>query len=104
VSQPDNPAALRISRVGTGAVRLDGVIGFANAREVVVRAEELIVGSEVTVDLGGLAQVDSATLGVLLLWMANAAMRRVKLRFANAPDGLKALAHLCDAAPLLGIA
>jgi hypothetical protein len=31
-------------------------------------------------------------------------VRGVKLRFANAPDGLKALAHLCDAEPLLGLA
>jgi len=27
----------------------------------------------------------------------------VRLRFANAPAGLRALAHLCDAEPLLGI-
>jgi len=28
----------------------------------------------------------------------------VRLRFTRAPDDLRALAHLCDAEPLLGIA
>jgi len=41
---------------------------------------------------------------VLLIWAASAAVRGVRLRFANAPQGLMALAHLCDAEPLLGLA
>lgn len=96
---------LRIERTGAGNVRIAGEIGFANANEGVARSPELFDGaSDVTVDLGGLAYADSATLGVLLIWAADAALRHVHLRFTRAPAGLRALAHLCDAEPLLGIA
>jgi ABC-type transporter Mla MlaB component len=58
----------------------------------------------VTVYRGGIARADTATLGIVLLWAARAATRGVRLRFARAPDGLRALARLCDAEPLLGFA
>ena len=98
-------ASLRIERVDAKNVRVVGEIGFANASEGVARTNEVIGGdSELTVDLAGLKRSDSATLGVLLIWAAAAAFRRVRLRFTNVPTGLKALAHLCDAEPLLGFA
>jgi phospholipid transport system transporter-binding protein len=98
--------ALRIERVDATHVRVGGELGFDNAQDGVMRTDELFAGagSEVTVDLAGLARSDSATLGVLLIWSARAALRRVRLRFSNVPAGLRALAHLCDAEPLLGIA
>lgn len=106
MSEATDAAALRIARIDATHVRIDGVLGFANARDGVVRAGELFDSgeSELTVDLAGLVHVDSATLGVTLLWAASAALRHVKMRFSNVPDGLKALAHLCDAEPLLGMA
>ena len=99
-------AALRIERVDAENVRIGGELGFGNAQDGVARTEELFTGarSDVTVDLGGLARSDSATLGVLLIWSARAAVRGARLRFSNVPAGLRALAHLCDAEPLLGIA
>ncbi|HKE48460.1 MAG TPA: STAS domain-containing protein [Rhodanobacteraceae bacterium] len=97
--------ALSIERTGAGAVRVGGEIAFANAGDAVARTGELFDGAPVvTVDLGGLSRADSATLGVALLWAATAAVRGVKLRFAGVPAGLQALAQLCDAGPLLGIA
>jgi len=99
------PATFRIERADAARVRVAGEIGFANAADAVARTDELFTGNaDVTVDLAGLARSDSATLGVLLIWAATAAVRGVRLRFANAPQGLMALAHLCDAEPLLGIA
>ena len=97
--------SLRIERANAAHVRIAGEIGFANAADAVARTGELFAGNaDVTADLGGLTRADSATLGVLLIWAAAAAVRGVKLRFANAPKGLMALAHLCDAEPLLGLA
>jgi phospholipid transport system transporter-binding protein len=94
-----------IARADAAHVRIAGDIGFANAGNAVARTGELFTGStDVTADLAGLARADSATLGVLLIWAAAAAVRGVRLRFANAPAGLKALAHLCDVEPLLGLA
>ena len=96
---------LRIERVDAASVRIAGEIGFANASEAVARTNEVLGGgSDITVDLRDLTRSDSATLGVLLIWAAAAALRRIRLRFTNAPEGLKALAHLCDAEPLLGLA
>jgi ABC-type transporter Mla MlaB component len=97
--------SLGIERADARHVRIVGEIGFANAADAVVRTDDLFAGNaDVTADLAGLTRVDSATLGVLLIWAAAAAVRGVKLRFANAPQGLMALAHLCDAEPLLGLA
>jgi len=93
--------ALRIERVDAGHVRVAGELGFANAGEGVARAQELPAGA--TVDLAGLSRSDSATLGVLLIWAARAAKRGTRITFTNVPAGLRALAHLCDAEPLLGI-
>jgi phospholipid transport system transporter-binding protein len=96
---------LRIDRADASCVRIGGEIGFANAGEAVARTGELFNGNpDMTVDLGGLTHADSATLGVALIWAAAAALRGVRLRFAHVPDGLRALAHLCDAEPLLGLA
>jgi anti-anti-sigma regulatory factor len=98
-------ASLRIERVDAKNVRVAGEIGFDNASEGVARTNEVIGGdSDLTVDLRGLTRADSAALGVLLIWAAAAALRRVRLRFTNVPADLKALAHLCDAEPLLGFA
>jgi phospholipid transport system transporter-binding protein len=94
-----------IERADAAHVRVVGEIGFTNAADAVARTGEVFAGnSDVTADLGGLTRADSATLGVLLIWAATAAVRGVRLRFANAPQGLMALAHLCDAEPLLGLA
>ena len=99
-------APFRIERADASSVRVSGAIGFADASNAVQRTGELFAGNakDVTVDLGGLSRADSATLGVLLIWAAAAAVRGVKLRFANPPQGLQALARLCDAEPLLGLA
>ena len=98
------PATFRIERADAAHVRIAGEIGFANAGDAVARTGELFAGNaDVTADLAGLTRADSATLGVLLIWAAAAAVRGVRLRFANAPQGLMALAHLCDAEPLLGL-
>ena len=97
--------ALRIDRVDAASVRVSGSVGFANAGDGVARSDEVLGGGgskELAVDLGGLSHVDSATLGVVLIWAARAAVRGIRLEFANAPAGLRALATLCDAEPLLG--
>jgi phospholipid transport system transporter-binding protein len=100
----DTARPLGIERVGTSDVRVTGEIAFANAQDAVARTGELFSGGgDVAVDLGGLARADSATLGVLLIWAAAAAVRGVRVRFANVPSGLRALAHLCDAEALLGL-
>ena len=96
---------LVIQPVDATTIRVAGELGFANADEGVARSNEVTSGSAaIGIDIGGIERPDSATLGVLLIWAARAAARGVRLRFTNVPDGLRALARLCDAEPLLGIA
>lgn len=98
--------ALHIERVDAGHVRVAGRLGFAEAAAALARGDELSAGGsrEVAIDASGLQQADSATLALLLAWAAHARARGVALRFTHASDGLRALARLCDAEPLLGLA
>lgn len=97
--------ALRIERIDAGRASVGGRLGFAEASAALVRGEELYgaASAAVEVDLAGLQGIDSATLAVLLAWAARAAVAGTQLRFAHAPADLTALAHLCDAEPLLGL-
>lgn len=99
-------AALHIERGGNGQVRVAGRLGFSEATAALVRSGELLDGGgrEVMIDIAGIEGIDSATLAVLLAWAARAQTRGIALRFTGVPAGLRALAHLCDAEPLLGIA
>lgn len=94
---------LRIERVGAAQVRVGGRLGFAEARDALARGRELLDGArgELAVDVAGLEAIDSATLAVLLAWSAHARRAGVALHFSGVPAGLAALAHLCDAEPLL---
>lgn len=99
--------ALRIERVDAARVRVSGALGFAEAAAAHRRYRELFGnagGGAVELDVSGLRGVDSATLAVLLAWAASAATSGGSLRLSGTPAGLRALAHLCDVEPLLGIA
>jgi phospholipid transport system transporter-binding protein len=98
--------ALRIEREDASRIRVSGRLGFSEASAALARGDELLgaTGRDVAVDVAGLEGVDSATLAVLLAWAARARIQGVALRFTDVPAGLRALAHLCDAEPLLGIA
>ncbi len=98
--------SLRIERVGDAHVRVAGVLGFSEAAAANDRVRELVdVGGSgaIDVDVAGLRQVDSASLAVLLSWAAHAARKGRPLRFHGVAQDLRALAHLCDAEPLLGL-
>jgi phospholipid transport system transporter-binding protein len=99
-------SALRIERVGDGAIRVAGVLGFAQASDAFERSSEVLAGtaSPIVVDVAGLQSIDSATLAVLIAWAARASRDGKTFKLAGAPPDLRALAQLCDAEPLLGIA
>ncbi|MCK9538116.1 STAS domain-containing protein [Dokdonella sp.] len=100
-------AALAIERLADGRARLRGRLGFGEVAAVLPRGAELIAGrgtDGLELDVAGLQGIDSATLALLLAWAAEAAQAGTRLRLAQAPDGLRALAQLCDAGPLLGLA
>lgn len=100
------PATLRIERVDANRTRVSGALGFAEAGKASGRAGELIGDGSgaLDVDVSGLRRVDSATLAVLLAWAAFAAKNGRTLRLSGASPDLRALAHLCEVEPLLGLA
>lgn len=55
------------------------------------------------VDLSDLVDADSATLAVLIAWVAQARARGGELRYHNAPQTLLNLARLSDVDGLLGL-
>ena len=99
-------SALRIERVDEGHARISGRLGFHEAASAADRWRELATAGseEIVADVRALENVDSATLAVLLEWAARVQAGSRRLRLVAAPAGLVALARLCDAESLLGLA
>ncbi|MBN8727780.1 MAG: STAS domain-containing protein [Xanthomonadales bacterium] len=98
-------AAFVLERTGPGTARLSGRVGYEEAAAAFLRADALLEGASASMELDAadLRDVDSATLGVLLAWVARAARQGITLRVRQPPQGLRALAHLCGTEALLGI-
>lgn len=99
-------SALSIEKIDEGHARISGRLGFHEAASAADRWRELATtgSGEIVADVGALESVDSATLAVLLEWAARVQSSRRSLRLVAAPAGLVALARLCDAESLLGLA
>jgi phospholipid transport system transporter-binding protein len=85
--------AARIVRDGV-MYRIEGPVTMASAESLVQEGRRLFEGSEVTVDLGGVSEADSAALSVLLQWERDAADKGRRMLFTNLPAGLQSLATL----------
>jgi ABC-type transporter Mla MlaB component len=94
---------LRLAENGHGALVVSGAITFGNAAEA-LRAvpQALRDGKLEEVDLSALTDADSVSLAVLIAWAAEAHARGANLRYLNAPQALRNLAHLSDVDALLG--
>ena len=95
---------LRIETLDARRARVSGALGFREAALAAPRWRELAGDGDLALDAGGLECVDSATLAVLLEWAARLRAGGRRLRIVAAPAGLAALARLCDADALLGLA
>lgn len=99
-------SSLRIDRIDANRASVSGRLGFHEAAVAADRWRELATAGsgEIVADVGALESVDSATLAVLLEWAARVQAGGRRLRLIAAPAGLVALARLCDAESLLGLA
>jgi phospholipid transport system transporter-binding protein len=96
---------LRIERIDAQHARVSGRLGFHEAADAAPRWREVCAeNTDVTLDISGLEQVDSATLAVLLDWAAQARRIGSRLRLAGVPEDLTALAHLSGTEAMLGLA
>jgi len=85
--------AARIVRDGP-VYRIEGPVTMASAESLVQDGRRLFEGGEVTVDLGGVSEADSAALSLLLQWVRDAAGKGRRMSFTNLPTGLQSLAVL----------
>lgn len=98
-----SPFSVELDAAGNG--RVSGRINVSNATRALSEGTKLSKPSARTeVDLKDLESADSVTLAVLLAWAAAASRKGGKLVYRGIPERLRAIAHLGDAEPLLGIA
>jgi phospholipid transport system transporter-binding protein len=98
----DAPGGEGLHRQGPGRYALAGPVGFRNAGELLAASSALFKGeSRIEVDLGGVTDVDSAGLALLLEWLSMARRQGQVVSFAGVPEKLLALARLSGVEEML---
>ena len=85
-----------------GRCALQGPITMQTVTAVLEESARLFAGEHVLVDLGGVTEVDSSAVSLLLEWRREAARANRRIEFANLPGNLKSLAELYGVSELLG--
>lgn len=81
---------------------LRGALTFATAAQALAAGERALTsGVQTRLDLGGLTHADSAGLACVLALAATASNAGRRLYVQHWPEGLRALAAVCDAVDLL---
>jgi phospholipid transport system transporter-binding protein len=96
-------AAQRWSLTGEGAsFALSGPLDFDSVPQVLGQSARLFAGSgDIELDLAEAGPCNSAAMALLIEWRGEAHRRGRRLRIVNLPKGLRALAQVCEAEPLL---
>jgi phospholipid transport system transporter-binding protein len=81
---------------------LQGAVNSGNVVAVLDEGKLKFAAPHVTVDLGGLTEVDSTAISLLLEWRREAQRGNRKITFVNLSDNLKSLAELYGVTELLG--
>ena len=85
-----------------GRCVLQGPVTMANVTRVLEESARVFQGPEVTVDLSGVTEVDSAAVSLLLEWRRAAAAVNRRIEYTNVPANLRSLADLYGVAGLIG--
>lgn len=94
---------LRCENSDHDTLSLSGALTFATATLALAEAGRALArGAQTRLDLSGLTRADSAGLACVIALTAQASRAGRPLRVFNPPEGLRALARVCDAEPLLG--
>lgn len=81
---------------------VQGPITIENVVPLLAEGNGLFTAAQATVDLAGVAEVDSSALSLLLEWRREAARNGRSIRYLNLPANLKSLAELYGVTELLG--
>ena len=87
---------------GDGRCTLQGAVTMANVEALLEEGARQIQGPQVTLDLSGVTEVDSAAVSLLLEWRRQARRANRTLHYVNLPANLTSLAELYGVTELLG--
>jgi phospholipid transport system transporter-binding protein len=88
-----NPMSIVIQN--SGHVIVDGDMTFSSIEKKISSAFDFLTRTkQVTVDLSGVGNADSAGLALLIEWIKYARSKRVQLRIKNVPNQILNLAKL----------
>jgi phospholipid transport system transporter-binding protein len=86
---------LTIVKEGVGHYIVDGDLTFAAMDKKTLKSFAFLTATkQVTMDLGGVGNADSAGLALMLEWVKITRSKRVQLHFRNIPEQLLNLAKL----------
>ncbi len=88
--------------VAPGQLALSGPLVFATVGEILTASRDLFTGdSDISIDLDGVTNADSAGLALLLEWLRWGQAEGRSLRFTALPDKLLAIARLSGVEDML---
>lgn len=80
-----------IAQNGNG-FRIESPITMANVSQLITESDVLFNHGEVVVDFGGVTEVDSSAVSLMLNWLREGSKRGCQFHFTNLPENLKSLA------------
>ena len=81
--------------------KVEGAITMANVTAVLEESRRAFQSPRIVVDLGGVTEVDSSALSLLLEWRRLAAADKRAIEYTNLPHNLRTLADLYGVSELL---
>ncbi|HEX7369564.1 MAG TPA: STAS domain-containing protein [Rhodanobacteraceae bacterium] len=94
--------AVRLTAPDRDTLAVSGVLTFATAAHALAEGQRVLAtGVQTRLDLGGVTRADSAGLACVLALAARARRAGRELGVVRWPEGLRALAAVCDVAELL---
>lgn len=95
-------AAVEVTRADAGTLAISGALTFATAQHAFGEAVRALAdGTPTRLDLTGVTRADSAGLACVIGLAAAANRLGRRLRIDGWPEGLRALAEVCDVTALL---
>lgn len=94
----------KLEAFGGERYRVSGVLDAITAPQLLEQSSERFARAEavdIRIDLGGVAESDSAGLALLLEWLRLARHRKQTIHFANLPAQIAALARISEVEELL---
>jgi phospholipid transport system transporter-binding protein len=101
VRPPAHLGSVEIGSSDADTLSIRGALTFATSQQAFDEGgRALAAGAQTRLDLAGVTQADSAGLACVIALAAAANRTGRRLRIAGWPEGLRALAEVCDVAAL----